>query len=241
MYFCRFLQRQKPSSTLSGRRAKPRSCSRAPWPAGSRERHWVEEWAVLQLRFLSFYGMRAKKPHFSIAVADILRAEEVPEDAAPFQGFGFFEIHTLGRVFCITVVNQELAKQWVRRPLQQRKGGLSQNAVTHPSCTHTHTHTHTCGHTHGHTHTHTHTHGHTHTHAHTHIRSHTHTDTQTHTHTHTHTHTRGRGWDEGQGRTHDMANNFAVYGCSLAGGEDPEQDPEVVRCELHLHEQRFPL
>lgn len=78
------------------------------------ERHWVEEWAVLQLRFLSFYGSKSKKPHLTISRDDIMRAQIMPKAEQPLWGYGFVEIHMLARVFVLMLASEELAQQWVR-------------------------------------------------------------------------------------------------------------------------------
>mmetsp|Transcript_19914 Transcript_19914/g.47448 ORF Transcript_19914/g.47448 Transcript_19914/m.47448 type:complete len:444 (-) Transcript_19914:132-1463(-) len=101
------------SSTRMGVISAPARSSAGPAARSLSERHWIEEWAVLRRQCVAFYGHRSRKPHFSLALADVVRAGMMPPGERPFDGFGIVEVHTVGRVFLFMFRSEGTAAQWV--------------------------------------------------------------------------------------------------------------------------------
>jgi hypothetical protein len=79
----------------------------------SSETHFIEEWAVLTNRFLSFYHPDNKSPTFRIPVADILQAKKLDDRERPsFPTYHFIEIETTSRMFYCMLQNETLLKRW---------------------------------------------------------------------------------------------------------------------------------
>ena len=77
------------------------------------ETHFIEEWAVLTEKHVSFYHPDNSRASFRIPTVEIMGARSLDERYRPsFPGYHFIEIETLGRYYYLMLQNDSLLKRW---------------------------------------------------------------------------------------------------------------------------------
>ena len=119
-----FLNRAPPSFT-------PASAVRASFLARAlSDRHWVEEWAILNGSDLVFFHPEKLKPNRRISLSAILNAGNMSSrDAAPLPSYYFMFIETFGRTVSLFFRDENERNSWVDSILgilTERKAKISQ-------------------------------------------------------------------------------------------------------------------
>ena len=77
------------------------------------ETHFIEEWAVLTNKHISFYHPDNSRPSFRIPAVEIVGAKMLDARQRPsFPSYHFIEIETLGRYYYLMLQNDSLLKRW---------------------------------------------------------------------------------------------------------------------------------
>jgi hypothetical protein len=83
------------------------------FPSAGSETHFIEEWAVLTARHLSFYHPDNKAPSFRIHIGDVICARKLDDRERPsFPTYHFMEIETGSRMYYCMLQNETLLKRW---------------------------------------------------------------------------------------------------------------------------------
>lgn len=79
------------------------------------ERHWVEEYAIITSRWLSFFHLEKKRPSYSIHLREVLGVHNLDRSDCPyFPSFYFLAIETVSRVIYLMFPSNSARKEATR-------------------------------------------------------------------------------------------------------------------------------
>mmetsp|Transcript_47222 Transcript_47222/g.71426 ORF Transcript_47222/g.71426 Transcript_47222/m.71426 type:complete len:861 (+) Transcript_47222:24-2606(+) len=101
------------------------------------ERHWIEEWAVITSKHISFYHPEIKKPRFRISLRGFFGARKLSDENKPnFPNHHFLEIETLGRNVYLMFLAESQRDLWInvlsKVPSAAGGGRLENQLVNNP-------------------------------------------------------------------------------------------------------------
>jgi hypothetical protein len=78
------------------------------------DRHWIEEWATVSPRRISFFHPEKRKPHYHVPFSTVTGVAALPPENSPqIPDHYFLAIHTIGRTVYLMFASQSSRDQWL--------------------------------------------------------------------------------------------------------------------------------